>query len=492
MKNKKVLAMLILLSMTSILVNGCGEAKESAQEEEILSVEVINPTTANVSVESEFVGNLEFVEQTAVIPKMSGEVTEVFFEEGDYVNEGDLLFTMDDEALQMGLETAQAQYKNAKAGTDQQLGAIQMTINSNLNNIKSAEEGMSQLRDTYDYYERQAGYLEASEEILADNLDDAKHDKKKAKKQLKEAKEAAETLKKAGMSSADLEKSIAGLESAIAGYESAIDQYNMNINQYNQNEDTMCYQKNNLIYQYQQAERGLALAQENLAYYLTIQAPAIQEAASASLKLAQVGIDSAKMQLGFSQVTAPVSGVIQSKNVSVHGMAAAGTPAYVIINDGGMNATFNVPESTYKVLSEGQSVKVVRNGQTYYGVITELPTQVDMQSGLFKITAKVSGDTSELKSGTSVEVYTVTNHSDNTMTIPVDTIYYEGGSAFVYTNVKGEVQKCYVETGLHDDEKIEILSGLEDGTEIITTWSSELRNGLKINATKEETSKEAE
>lgn len=490
MKNAKLLS--LLLAATMLATVGCGANNESgAEEEEILSVEVVSPVTGNIEVTSEFVGGLEYKDQTTVFPKLSGEVKETFFEEGDYVNEGDLLFTLDDEALQMGLTQAQASYKSAKAGTDQQLGAMQMTIDSDINNIKSAEEGMSQLRDTYNYYEGQYGYLQDNEDILQENLDDVKDDKHDAKKDLKKAKDALKAAKKAGLPEediADLSKAVSGLESAIAGYDSAIDQYQMNINQYNQNEGTMAYQKNNLVYQYQQAERQLALAQENLQYYLGIQMPAIQNSAAATLELAQVGIDSAKLQLEYTQITAPVSGIIHTKNVEVHGMAAAGTPAYVITNDGGIQVSFNVPEATYKQLSEGQSVKVVKGEETYYGVIDELPTEVDMASGMFKITAVVSG-AEGLHSGLNVLVYTVTDRVDNVMMIPVDSIYYEGGSAFVYVAKGDEVNKVYIETGLYDDSNIEVVSGLNADDKIITTWSSELRNGLKVDVkagTKEE------
>ena len=54
--------------------------------------------------------------EVKVIPLLGGEVVEKNFEVGDHVNEGDLLFRIDDEALQIALKTAQAQVSTAQAG----------------------------------------------------------------------------------------------------------------------------------------------------------------------------------------------------------------------------------------------------------------------------------------------------------------------------------------------------------------------------------------
>ena len=85
-----------------------------------------------------------------------------------------------------------------------------------------------------------------------------------------------------------------------------------------------------------------------------------------------------------------------------------------------------------------------------------------------------------LTPGTSVSVSTVTQHADNVITIPVDCVYYESGKAYTYV-VDGDVaRKVYMETGLYDTDNIEIISGLGENASVITTWSSDLRDGLPI------------
>ena len=73
-----------------------------------------------------------------------------------------------------------------------------------------------------------------------------------------------------------------------------------------------------------------------------------------------------------------------------------------------------------------------------------------------------------------------TKHADNVMTLPIDAVYHESEKSFVYTYVNGKANKVYVETGLYDDEKIEIISGITTDDQVITTWSSQLRNGSEV------------
>ena len=90
-----------------------------------------------------------------------------------------------------------------------------------------------------------------------------------------------------------------------------------------------------------------------------------------------------------------------------------------------------------------------------------------------------------LSAGSTVKIYVVSDHVEGAVTVPVDAVYYEGGDAYLYVAEDGSegsvVHKVPVETGLFDDEWIEILSGIGMGEQVITTWSSELYEGSLVN-----------
>ena len=206
-----------------------------------------------------------------------------------------------------------------------------------------------------------------------------------------------------------------------------------------------------------------------------ISAQAFEQVESGA-KSAQIQYDSAKLaydyQVEFSSITATISGKIESSTMEVHDMATQSSPLCVITSEGSKIVNFAVTEAIL------DNVRV--------------STMVDPATGLFKVKASVEeGDT--LANGSSVKLYVTSDKADGVMTVPVDAIYYDNGSAYVYTFDSGIVHKTDVEIGLSDSEKTEIVSGLTAADNVITTWSPELYEGaLAVLAAEQESAAETE
>ncbi|SET60640.1 RND family efflux transporter, MFP subunit [Lacrimispora sphenoides] len=186
-----------------------------------------------------------------------------------------------------------------------------------------------------------------------------------------------------------------------------------------------------------------------------------------------------KIQMESSQVTAPIAGRVESFNISVHDMVSPQTTLCVISGEGGKSLTFYVPERIVGGLKAGDSIRVEKNGTDHTAAITEVSTMIDQASGLFKVKASIpDGDT--LATGTSVKLYVIAQRAENVLTVPVDSVYYEGGNPFIYTYVDGSLKKNAVTVGLADNEYTEIQSGIAADDQVVTTWTSELYEGSKV------------
>ncbi len=198
------------------------------------------------------------------------------------------------------------------------------------------------------------------------------------------------------------------------------------------------------------------------------------------VKSAQIAYDGAKLaydyQMEFSNVTATISGKIESSSMEVHDMASQSSPLCVISGEGSKNISFSVTEAVLSQIKLGDTIRIEKSGSEYTGTITEVNTMVDPSTGLFKVKAAVEDD-GTLATGSSVKLYVTSDKAEGVMTIPVDAVYYDNGSPYVYTYDNGTVHKVTVETGISDSEKMEILSGLAQEDQIIITWSSELYEG---------------
>lgn len=547
--------------MTSgLLLSGCAGpgSKDTVEEKDTsILVETALPKTESIELDGDFIGTVEAEDEVTVVAKIGGDVTAAYFEEGDRVNAGDLLFTIDDRSAQISMEQAQASLESANASvnsasagvsvaelnllyTQEQIKETLGKVDTNQmqleNAVASAKYALKAAEENESIAAEQFGIARDNYKDLEDSLDDLKDDANnmgKYARQLKTVKSNYDKIKNGTMNlPSDLDskytgsgtpedkaayyiKELAGAESEyelgvmISSAESSESSMRSQRSSLDGNKDSARLAqiqaaigketaKNNVL----SAEDAKRLAEKMLQdYELYTKAVIIAGAnaqlagsnsnliaaqsgmtqAQAGVKQAQAGVEAAQLQLEYTQVTAPVSGVIREKNVTVNNMAMQGSTAYVITADSGSNVTFYVSEAVMKELTVGQQAKVERNGEIYQATISENAGVADAESGLFKIKAQLSeSDAQKLIAGTTVKITLATRRADQVMTIPVDSVYYEAQKAFVYCMEGNKAVKTEIETGITNNETVEVKSGLTKDSQIITTWASQLKDGAEV------------
>ena len=86
----------------------------------------------------------------------------------------------------------------------------------------------------------------------------------------------------------------------------------------------------------------------------------------------------------------------------------------------------------------------------------------------------------ELLSGSSVTVKVDSYRDDSGIVVPYDCVYYSNGEPFVYVIENGVAVRKDVTTGMFDEKHIVIIDGVKAGDQVITSWSSDLRDGVKV------------
>lgn len=215
------------------------------------------------------------------------------------------------------------------------------------------------------------------------------------------------------------------------------------------------------------------------------------EQVESSAKMAKLQYEGAKLaydnQVEFSSITAPISGLVESFNVEVHDNVSQQNNICVISGEGSKAVSFNVTERVVKGLKTGDAVVIEKNGTRYQGVITEVSTMIDSNTGLFKIKASLD-EADALATGSQVKLYVISEKAEQVLTIPTDAVYYENGQPRVYTYENGAVKEVSIEVGIYNAEKAEVKSGLKPEDRVIVTWSSELFEGAKVDVLANEAS----
>lgn len=564
-----VALLMTVLLVSGTVMTGCGKKEEATEEKDTsILVETVKPKTANIELDGEFIGTIESDNQINVIPKVAGDVTATYFEEGDHVNAGDLLFTIDDTGAQISMDQAQASLESAQASVETANAGVQVAdlnlvytqaqITENLgkvdtnqmqleNAVASAKYALKAAQENEALAAEKFGMARDDYEDLEDDLDDYEDDAEQMEKYAESLEKYKSVYDRICNTSILVSEINPILQDAYGGslpdgateaqrleagkryiYEmtdgAANDVYALSVmvnsvkntassyrsarSSLDSNKDSMKLNmfssaigketaKNNVL----SAEDGKRLAEKMLQDYelytkATILAGAnaqlagsIQsqvaaqsglKQAQAGVKQAQAGVEGAQLQLDYTKVTAPVSGTITKKNVTTNNMAATGNVAYVITAEDEMNIVFYVAETVMRQAEVGQQIQVERNGEVYQAQITENAGVADQTSGLFKLKAQFTGGAENMITGTKVKITMATDKADNVMTIPVDSVYYESRTAYVYVMDGGKAVRTEVETGITNNTDIEIKSGITKDSEIITTWAAQLRDGADV------------
>ncbi|KJJ70050.1 MULTISPECIES: efflux RND transporter periplasmic adaptor subunit [Clostridia] len=202
------------------------------------------------------------------------------------------------------------------------------------------------------------------------------------------------------------------------------------------------------------------------------------EAKRLQYESAKIGYET---QMEFSHVTSPINGRVEQLNVELHDTVGSSMQMCVIAGESGNNVTFYVTEKVKNNLSLGAPVTVTKEGNQYGGSVVEINNMAEASVGLFKVKASVD-DQETMAPGTSVEIQVPSASARNVMLIPNHCVYYKSGDAYVYTydQAEGVIHEVPVEVGIFDSENISVLSGLTLDDMVLTTWTSELKEGTKV------------
>src|SRR4030067_1187498 len=99
---------LILFAFLVFLLTACSKEKKEQSVKIAVPVTVESVIQKAVPVQIHAIGNVEAYSSVSIKSRVSGELTRVYFREGQDMNKGDMLFTIDSAPFKTALESAQA------------------------------------------------------------------------------------------------------------------------------------------------------------------------------------------------------------------------------------------------------------------------------------------------------------------------------------------------------------------------------------------------
>jgi len=209
-----------------------------------------------------------------------------------------------------------------------------------------------------------------------------------------------------------------------------------------------------------------------------------QKRAQGSAKIAQARgqADAAKAMLAWTRVTAPFAGVIVEKRADAGSMAVPGVPLFVLEDSRRHRIEVFVPETYLPLLGNGTPVRVALDadpGKPFSAVVTEIDPAIDPASRTFTVKADLPAG--RARSGQSGKVRFAAGKG-TVLAVPKRAVTRAGGSDGVFTvgALDNVARLSMITLGAEFDDRVEVLSGIEDGARVALSPIDKLSDGARV------------
>ena len=205
------------------------------------------------------------------------------------------------------------------------------------------------------------------------------------------------------------------------------------------------------------------------------------QSASESLRSAEISMQNLQDAMNNYTITAPISGTIIEKDAKVGDAVKAGDTLCIVYDLSYLEMSINVDELQISSISVGQKVQITADAvpdKTYVGTVTRVSMKGTSNGGTttYPVTIRID-DTDGLRPGMNANAEIVVAEANNALVVPnaavmrgsyvlvtqdspsaanADTTM-EAPEGFVYVPVK---------TGVSDDDYTQIVSGIQEGDTI--------------------------
>ncbi len=180
---------------------------------------------------------------------------------------------------------------------------------------------------------------------------------------------------------------------------------------------------------------------------------------------------------------APRSGIIAYRNAEVGAMAAAGTKAFTLVDNGHINVDCTIGENDAAILQAGMEVNVTIDalGKDFLGKIIFVSPAMDEDSKSYRVRVSLDNPDNTVKAGLFAHTAVDILQRPQTIFVPQSAVLTRNGEQYVFVlREDGMVERRVVKIGLLNDVSEEILEGLTEGEKVVLTNQDKLQDGMKV------------
>ena len=210
------------------------------------------------------------------------------------------------------------------------------------------------------------------------------------------------------------------------------------------------------------------------------------------IKSDQATVDNARLQLGYTIITAPIAGRLGLRRVDAGNLLNANDPAGVVVitQTQPIAVMFTLPENDLPAVRaprlEGKTLAVdaydrADMNRLAEGKLASIDNQIDISTGTVKLKAEFANQTDALFPNQFVNIRMKVRTLQDALTIPAAAVQQGNRGAFVYVVEAGDLAAVKpVKIGDRSGERVVVLEGIKAGDRVVLEGTDRLRAGAKV------------
>jgi membrane fusion protein (multidrug efflux system) len=200
------------------------------------------------------------------------------------------------------------------------------------------------------------------------------------------------------------------------------------------------------------------------------------------LESARAAYALAKLELSYTNITAPISGVVAQRMVKPGNLITLNAPVFRIVNNSHLEGVLNAPEREMSRLKVGLPLRMVVDavpGKVFEGKVDRVAPVMDSSSGTFRVVCAFD-NAPELRPGMFGRIEVVYDQRTDALTVPRVALLEDEGEPAVYVITGKKAKRTVVQLGYTNGEIAEIRAGLKEGDQVVTAGKVAIRDGTEV------------
>ncbi|WP_022772900.1 efflux RND transporter periplasmic adaptor subunit [Butyrivibrio sp. AE2015] len=190
-----------------------------------------------------------------------------------------------------------------------------------------------------------------------------------------------------------------------------------------------------------------------------------------------------KLEAAKDGVKADFNGVVTEVAVVEGATVTAGAKMITMANLEDVQVALSVSKSDLPKIALGQKVDITINGKSYNGEVTKISGNATKNSNgvaVVETIIKVTNPDNDIILGVEATNKIHAEKADNTIVLPYEYIQTDAEGDYVYVVENGVVTRKNVTVGISTSTEAQVIEGLSEGDEVISSDVSILTEGMAV------------